>query len=314
VRCVVTGGAGFIGSHLTERLVSEGHEVTVIDNLATGNKERLEGVLERIEFVEADIQDLQLLKKLFEGVDVVFHQAALPSVARSVEDPLRSNESNVTGTLTVLEAARAKKVGKVIYAASSSAYGDTPTLPKREDMKPAPRSPYAVSKLTGEYYCETYFRLFGVQAVSLRYFNVFGPRQDPHSQYAAVIPRFITAALTGKPACVYGDGLQSRDFTYVENVVEANMLAARSDRAAGEVINIACGERCTLLDLLKMIGRILGRTGPIPAEFTDPRPGDVRHSLADISKARELLGYRAQVTVEEGLRRTIEWYRSQKPA
>jgi len=317
VKYLVTGGAGFIGSALTERLVREGHEVVVLDNLATGDRSRLAEIEDTIEFVEGDIRDRACVVRAARGADVIFHQAALPSVARSVEDPVTSTEVNVGGTVTVLEAAREAGVRRLVFAASSSAYGDTPTLPKREDMTPRPQSPYAVSKLTGEYLMENYSRIFNLQTVSLRYFNVFGPRQDPKSQYAAVIPRFVTAALRGEPAVVYGDGLQSRDFTYIENVVEANLLAARAEGVSGRVYNIACGKRYTLLDLLAMIGDALGREGPIPARFEDPRPGDVRHSLADITKAESELGYRPKVSTREGLRETVGWYRdtlSERPS
>jgi nucleoside-diphosphate-sugar epimerase len=312
MRYLVTGGAGFIGSTICHRLVADGHEVVVLDNFSTGDRARLEAIRTRITLVEGDIRDRRAVDEAVRGADIVFHEAALPSVARSVEDPLTSNDVNVTGTLTVLEAARRAGVGRLVYAASSSAYGDTPTLPKREDMKPSPRSPYAIGKLTGEYYVENYTRLYGLPSVSLRYFNVFGPRQDPKSHYAAVIPRFVTAALKGEPATVYGDGLQSRDFTFVENVVDANLLAAQAPGAPGRVFNIACGERYTLLDLLAMIAKALGRDAPVPPIHELERQGDVRHSLADITAARETLGFAPRVGVPEGLRRTVEWYRERR--
>lgn len=309
MKYVVTGGAGFIGSAICDRLVGDGHEVVAIDNLSTGKRERLEPIMDRLVLIEGDIRDRGAMDAAARGADAIFHQAALPSVARSIEDPVASNEVNVSGTLAVLEAARRARVRRIVYAASSSAYGDTPTLPKREDMKPSPRSPYAASKLAGEHYMEVYGRTFGLGTVSLRYFNVFGPRQDPHSQYAAVIPQFIAAGLAGRPARVYGDGLQSRDFTYVDNIVEANLLAAQAPGVSGRVFNIACGERLSLLDLLALIAEALCLARPVPAIFEDPRPGDVRHSLADISAARELLGYTVKVGTREGLVRTIAWYR-----
>ncbi len=309
MRYLVTGGAGFIGSTICHRLVAGGHAVVVLDNFSTGNRERLAAIRDAVTLIEGDIRDRSAVDRAVRGVDVVFHEAALPSVARSVEDPVTSNDVNVSGSLTVLEASRRAGVKRLVYAASSSAYGDTPTLPKREDMKPSPRSPYAVGKLTAEYYAENYFRLFGLETVSLRYFNVFGPRQDPKSHYAAVIPRFITAALTGAPATIYGDGLQSRDFTFVENVVDANLLASTAPGAPGRVFNVACGQRYTLLELLGMIAKALGRTAPVPPIHEPERKGDVRHSLADIGAARETLRYEPNVDVPEGLRRTVEWYR-----
>ncbi len=310
MKYLVTGGAGFIGSAITARLVRDGHDVVVIDDFSTGKRERLEELRDSITLLEGDIRDRNTVDRACAGVDVVFHQAALPSVARSVEDPVRSNDVNINGTLTVLESARYARVRRVVYAASSSAYGDTPTLPKHEDMKPSPQSPYAITKLVGEYYMETYSRLFGLETVSLRYFNVFGPRQDPESQYAAVIPRFVTAALAGTPATVFGDGLQSRDFTFVENVVEANVRAAEAPEASGRVLNIACGERFSLLDLLTMIAEALGLPEPVPATHEPPRPGDVRHSLADITRAREFLNYAPIVNTRDGLRQTAAWYRT----
>ena len=311
MKYVVTGGAGFIGSAICSRLVHENHDVTVLDDFSTGDPHRLDGIRDRIELIEGDIRDAATVQRAVEGAQVVFHEAALPSVARSVADPLASNDVNVTGTLTVLETARQAGVRRVVFAASSSAYGDTPTLPKQEDMKPGPRSPYAITKLTGEYYLENYARIFGLETVALRYFNVFGPRQDPKSQYAAVIPRFITAALAGRPATIYGDGLQSRDFTYIDNVVEANLLAAHAPDAVGHVINIACGSRYSLLDLLRMISEALDLDEPVLATFEDARAGDVRHSLADITRAHELLGFSVKIDTPEGLKRTVAWYQEQ---
>ena len=305
---LVTGGAGFIGSHIVERLVREGQKVRVIDNLSTGEKKNIEPFLEKTEFVEGDIRDLEPLREAMDGVDYVLHQAAVASVPRSVKDPLTSNSVNVEGTLNILITARDADVKRVVYASSSSVYGDTPTLPKHEDMKQEPRSPYAVSKLGGELYCQAFYHIYGLETIALRYFNVFGPRQDPKSQYAAVVPKFITALLHGEPPTIFGDGEQSRDFTYIENVVEANLLAAKASGVAGEVFNIACGERITINELACMLAEIIGVN--IEPEHTPPRSGDVLHSLADISKAKRLLGYEVKVSTPEGLEQTVEWYKS----
>ncbi|HHV77980.1 MAG TPA: SDR family oxidoreductase [Syntrophothermus lipocalidus] len=307
---LVTGGAGFIGSHLVEELIKRGERVRVIDNLSTGRKENIEPFLSEIEFIEGDIRDLGLVRKVMVGVDYVLHQAAVPSVPRSVRDPLATNSANVDGTLNVLIAARDAGVKRVVYASSSSVYGDTPVLPKHEGMKPEPRSPYAVSKLAGEFYCQVFYHVYGLETVALRYFNVFGPRQDPKSEYAAVVPKFITALLHGEPPVIFGDGEQSRDFTYVSNVVEANLLAAKAEQVAGEVFNIACGERITINELARLLIEIIGVSCYLQPKYAPPRPGDVRHSLADVSKARELLGYKVKVDIREGLERTVEWYRS----
>ncbi|HEY68191.1 MAG TPA: SDR family oxidoreductase [Thermoflexia bacterium] len=304
---LVTGGAGFIGSHIVEELVRRRERVRVLDNFSTGRRENLAPFLEHVELVEGDLRDLSTVRRVAEGVDYILHQAALPSVPRSIADPLTSNDSNVTGTLHLLIAARDAGVKRVVYASSSSVYGDNPTLPKREDMSPAPKSPYAVSKLAGEYYCRVFAQAYGLETVCLRYFNVFGPRQDPASQYAAVIPKFITALLRDEPPTIYGDGHQSRDFTYVSNVVRANLLAATAPDVSGRVFNVACGERYTVLDLVAVLTEILGTH--ITPVHTAPRPGDVRHSLADITAAREALGYRVEVNFHEGLRRTVAWYR-----
>ena len=302
----VTGGAGFIGSHIVERLIRDGKSVRVIDDLSTGRRENIAPFSGEIEFIEGDVRDLDALRDAMDGVGYVFHQAAIPSVPRSVADPAATNAANVDGTLNVLLAARDAGVKRVVYASSSSVYGDTPTLPKREEMKPEPRSPYAVSKLAGELYCRVFYDVYGLETVALRYFNVFGPRQDPASEYSAVVPKFITALLRGDPPTIYGDGNQSRDFTYVENVVEANLLAARASGAPGEVFNIACGERITVGELARLLADILGvERKPV---HVPPRPGDVKHSLADIARARETLGYRVGIDVREGLRRTVEWY------
>jgi len=305
---LVTGGAGFIGSHLVERLVKEGERVRVFDNLSTGRSENIEPFLSEIEFIDGDIRDSGLVREAMGGVDYVLHQAAVPSVPRSVKDPLTTNSVNVGGTLNVLIAARDAAVKRVVYASSSSVCGDTPVLPKHEEMKPAPRSPYAVSKLGGELYCQAFYHVYGLETVALRYFNVFGPRQDPKSQYAAVIPKFITALLHGEPPTIFGDGEQSRDFTYIENVVEANLLAAKAPGVAGEVFNIACGDRITVNELARLLAEIIGVN--IEPEHASPRLGDVRHSLADISKAKRLLGYESKVDVHAGLKQTVERYKN----
>lgn len=307
----MTGGAGFIGSNLTEALLKAGHLVRVIDNFSTGKKENLafEEAYAFLEIMEGDICDLATCKRVMEGIEYVFHQAALPSVQRSVEDPMGSNEANIVGTLNILIAARDAGVKRVIYAASSSAYGDTPTLPKREDMVPNPLSPYALQKFVGEQYCRLFFQLYGLETLSLRYFNIFGPKQDPNSIYSAVIPRFIHALLSGRPPVIYGDGEQSRDFTYIDNVILANLLAMKVERTQGEVVNIACGRRVSLNQLLKILQDVLGiHTRPL---YEEPRKGDVRHSLADIGMAKELLNYAPRVGIEEGLRHTAEYFKRQ---
>jgi UDP-glucose 4-epimerase len=305
---LVTGGAGFIGSHLTERLLREGHRVRVLDNLSTGTRENLAFAAgdPRLEVVEGDITDLATTVRAAHGVAVIFHQAAMRSVPRSVDDPLGTNENNVTGTLNTLIAAREAGVRRVVYASSSSVYGDRPELPKREDQPPVPVSPYAVSKLAGEYYCAVWSRLYAVETVGLRYFNVFGPRQDPTSQYAAVITRFIQAALACEPLEVHGDGIQSRDFTYIDNVVEVNLLAATAPEAAGEVFNVGCGSRVSLLEIIRLLEAMLGRS--LPSRHTARRAGDIDHTQADISKAKRLMGYTPLVGLEAGLRRTVEFF------
>lgn len=306
---LVTGGAGFIGSHLTERLVEQRHRVTVLDDLSTGREENIAHLEEQIRFVKGSITDRALLQEVMQGIEVVFHEAALGSVPRSVEDPLTTHEVNVTGTFNVLLTARDAGVKRVVYAASSSAYGDTPTLPKVETMLPNPLSPYAVSKLVGEYYCQVFTRVYGLETVCLRYFNVFGPRQNPDSQYAAVIPKFITAALKGEPLTVFGDGEQSRDFTYIENVVQANLLAMESNQAVGKVYNVACGGRYTLNQLLRQLEAILGHK--LEVQYLPPRAGDVKHSMASIDAALLDLGYSVRVSFEDGLRATLLWFRQQ---
>jgi len=311
---LITGGAGFIGSNIAAELVGQGEQARILDNLSTGKWENLAPLLSPglnpgVEFIEGDLRDLETVRQAADGVDYVLHQGALPSVQRSIEDPLATNEVNAQGTLNLLVAARDAGVKRVVYASSSSIYGDSPVLPKTEAMRPAPKSPYAASKLAGEHYCQAFYQVYGLETVVLRYFNVFGPNQDPTSQYAAVIPKFVTAMLRGDQPVIYGDGLQSRDFTYVTNVVQANILAAKAEGVIGEVFNIACGKRHNLLKLIEVINRILG-TSLMPIH-TASRPGDVRHSQADISKAEGMLGYKVEVGFEEGLRRTIEWYRSQ---
>ena len=306
MRVLVTGGGGFIGSHLVERLLTDGHEVRVLDNFATGRRENLLGAIGSVELVEGDIQSYERAHTAVRGCDIVFHQAALPSVPRSVQDPLTSHASNVTGTLNVLLAARDSGVQRVVFASSSSVYGANPTLPKHEDMTPLPISPYAVAKLAAENYCRAFTAVYGLETVSLRYFNVFGPRQDPLSQYSAVIPNFISAGLEGRPPTIFGDGEQSRDFTYVDNVVEANVLAALADGIEGGTYNVACGERITLNRLKGELEAVLDSS--ITANHEQPRPGDVKHSQADISKIRTDLGYRTIVDLQEGLRRTVAYY------
>jgi len=307
-RALVTGGGGFIGSHLAEALLKKGHGVRILDDFSTGKRENLifENNYPSLDIVEGDIRDLALCQKVMEGTDYVFHQAALPSVQRSVEDPLGSNAVNVGGTLNILLAARDAKVKRVMYASSSSIYGDTPTLPKREDMSLMPLSPYALQKYAGEQYCRLFSQLYGLETVSLRYFNVFGPRQDPNSVYSAVIPRFIEALLHRRSPIVYGDGEQSRDFTYIDNVVQANVLAMSAPRLQGEGVNIACGQRISLNQLLAILKKLIQSERPVVYE--EARPGDVQHSLADISKAKDSLKYAPVVDIETGLRRTIDFF------
>jgi nucleoside-diphosphate-sugar epimerase len=304
---VVTGGAGFIGLHLAERLLCDGAQVRVVDNFATGKRENIAPLLPHLELIEASVTDREALDRAFRGADYVLHQAALPSVPRSIEDPLTTHHYNATGTLTVLMAARAAGVKRVVYAASSSAYGEIEAEYKVESMPPQPLSPYGVSKLTGEYYCSAFTRVYGLETVALRYFNVFGPRQDETSQYSAVIPRFLAAMLRGQPPTIYGDGRQSRDFTYIDNVVHGNLLALRAPDAPGEVINLAMGGSISLLDLAARINALLGTD--IAPEHLPPRPGDILHSCAAMEKAAALLGFRPVVDFDSGLARTLAWYR-----
>jgi UDP-glucose 4-epimerase len=313
-RYLVTGGGGFIGSNLVEALLRRREEVVVLDDFSTGRRANLEETLRvrpagapEPRVIEGDIRDLDAARAAMRGVTHVLHQAALPSVQRSVEDPLSTNAVNVTGTLNLLVAARDAGVRRFVYASSSSVYGDSPALPKVESMAPAPLSPYAVSKLAGEHYCRVFHGLYGLETVALRYFNVFGPRQDPNSQYAAVVPNFVGAATSRRPPTIFGDGLQSRDFTYIDNTVEANLRACEAaPEAAGKAYNVACGAAATLLDLLRILEKITGSS--IRAVHADPRPGDVRHSLASIEEARRALGYETRVGLEEGLRRTVAWF------
>jgi UDP-glucose 4-epimerase len=304
---LVTGGAGFIGSHVATALVERGEQVRVLDNLVSGHRTNLAHLAGRVEFVHGDLVNRPDVDRALAGVEVVFHQAALASVPRSVERPLDTNAACVTGTVNLLDAARQSGVRRVVFAASSSAYGDQVTPSKREDLMPAPLSPYAAAKLAGEFYCQAFTATYGLETVSLRYFNVFGPRQDPQSQYAAVIPKFITEMLSGRRPTIFGDGKQSRDFTYIDNVVHGNLLAAKAPGAVGRTINVACGQSYDLLELVAGINRALGTN--IEPVFEPPRVGDVRDSLADISLARELLRYEPTVSFDEGLARTIDYYR-----
>ncbi|HIE09067.1 MAG TPA: SDR family oxidoreductase [Armatimonadetes bacterium] len=305
---LVTGGAGFIGSHIVERLVRLGKKVRVVDNLSTGRLENIAHLLDEIEFIEGDICDPDLVREAMEGVEFVLHQAAIPSVPRSVENPLSTHEANVTGTVNVLVAAKEAGVKRVVYASSSSVYGDQPELPKRENQPPAPKSPYAASKLAGEYYCLAFCHVYGLDVVCLRYFNVFGPRQDPDSPYAAVVPKFISAFIKGEPPTIHGDGEQTRDFTFVQNVVDANLLALKAEGAKGEVFNIASGKAVSVNRLARLIRELIGAVEVEPT-YGPPRPGDIRHSWADISKAERILGYKPRWSLKEGLKATINWHR-----
>lgn len=308
---VVTGGAGFIGSHIAGALSASGARVRIIDDLSTGHSENLDEIGGDVDFVQGSVADEQLLAKALENVELIFHEAAIPSVPRSVEAPRNTHIASVDGTFSLLLAAKEAGVKRVVYAASSSAYGDQPTLPKVEQMAPDPLSPYAVAKLVGEYYCRVFTRVYGLETVSLRYFNVFGPRQDPGSQYSGVVSRFISALLNDERPVIYGDGEQSRDFTYIENVVNANLSAASAPKAAGRVINVANGERITLNELLNELKELTGRAD-VTAEYLEPRVGDVRHSLADNTMARELLGYESKVGLREGLQRTLDWWKTSR--
>jgi UDP-glucose 4-epimerase len=300
---LVTGGAGFIGSNLVEELLKRGERVRVLDNFLTGRKQNLHLLLNDIELIEGDMTQYHVALKAVDGMDFVLHQAALPSVPRSVADPVTSNFVNVNGTMNILHAALEKKVSRLVYASSSSVYGDSPVSPKVETLVPAPKSPYAVSKLTGEYYCRVFTHVYGLETVALRYFNVFGPRQDPASPYSAVIPKFLRAMLRGERPVIYGDGTQSRDFTFVANNVDANLAACTASDVAGKVFNIACGANFTLLELVAALNRILGTN--IEPVLGQERTGDIKHSLADISAAKAALGYTPRVSFEEGLARLV---------
>jgi nucleoside-diphosphate-sugar epimerase len=304
---LVTGGAGFIGSHIASALASAGARLRIIDDLSTGYRENLEEIKGEVDFVHASLADEKSLRKALEGVELVFHEAAIPSVPRSIENPRQTHIASVESTFSLLLASREKKVRRIVYAASSSAYGDQPTLPKVENMLPEPLSPYAVAKLVGEHYCQVFTRVYGLETISLRYFNVFGPRQDPSSQYSGVISRFISALLGGERPVIYGDGEQSRDFTYIDNVVDANLKAAETARGIGEVINVANGERITLNQLLEELKVLTGKSDVV-ADYREPRAGDVKHSLADISRARSLLGFEPHVDLRTGLQLTIDWW------
>jgi UDP-glucose 4-epimerase len=304
---LVTGGAGFIGSHLVEALVQRGERVRVLDNLVSGDRRNLAAVEDRIEFLAGDLADARTVARAVEGVDCVFHQAALASVQLSLERPLESHAACATGTLQLLDAARRAGVRRVVYAGSASAYGDDPALAKRETDLPRPISPYAAAKLAGEYYCHAFTAAFGLETVCLRYFNVFGPRQDPRSPYSGVIALFTHALVAGRRPTIYGDGLQSRDFVYVDNVVQANLLAADAEKVSGRTFNIGTGRSITLLELLRVLGELLDSR--IEPQFAPPRPGDIRESLADIHQARDYLGYEPTVSFEEGLRRCVDYYR-----
>jgi len=308
---LITGGAGFIGSNIAEELVNRKEKVRILDNFSTGKRENIAGIKDSVELIEGDIRDLAIVKKAMAGVDFVLHQGALPSVERSIIDPITTTRVNILGTINVLLAASEAKIKRLTYASSSSVYGDTPTLPKKEVMKANPQSPYAVTKLIGEEYCLIYYSIFGLETVCLRYFNVFGPRQDPGSQYAAVIPKFITLMLRGESPPIYGDGEQSRDFSFIDNIVKANLEACKVKDAPGQVFNIACGETITINELVRRLNRILEtRIKPV---YQNPRKGDVRHSWADISRARKVLGYSPEIVFDAGLEKTVQWFRD-KPS
>jgi nucleoside-diphosphate-sugar epimerase len=303
---LVTGGAGFIGSNICKKLVSQRCFVRVVDNLLTGKKSNLADIIDEVEFIQADMGDEDVARSAMRDIDFCLHQGALPSVPRSIDNPAATHQHCLNATFTLLLAARDAGVKRFVYASSSSAYGDTPTLPKIETMQPQPLSPYAAAKLAGEYYVKVFYEAFGLETISLRYFNVFGPHQDPTSQYAAAIPAFVTAILKDEQPTVYGDGKQSRDFTYVDNVVEANLLAAKAKKTCGEVINIACGQAVTVNETIDTINGLTGKN--IKPIYTDPRPGDVKHSLADITLAKKTIGFKPTVLFCEGLQKAIGWY------
>lgn len=310
-KCLVTGGAGFIGSNLAEELIRQGAKVNILDNFSTGYRENLEEITGDFDFIEGDLNDDAALLRAIDGVEIVFHQAALPSVPRSIENPLETHQACVNGTFNVLVKAKDAGVKRLVYAASSSAYGDQEVLPKVETMRPEPLSPYAAAKLTGEYYCRVFNEVYGLQTISLRYFNVFGPRQNPSSAYSGVISRFIDSLMKGEAPVIYGDGEQTRDFTYISNVVDANINAAQTSDGIGEVINTANGEKVSLNELLDVLKTITGQTG-LNADYFDARTGDVKHSQADNTRAKQWLGYRKLVGLEEGLSNTIEWWKTSR--
>lgn len=304
---LVTGGAGFIGSHIAEELVKKGYSVRIIDNFSTGKKDNIAPFLDGIELIEADIRDFEACRRAVKGADCVLHQAALTSVPLSIEDPLSTNEVNITGTLNLLLASKEAKIQRFVFASSAAVYGDDPRLPKEESMEGVPLSPYAASKQVGEIYCQVFCQLYNLPTVRLRYFNIFGPRQDPSSQYASVIPNFIGKMIKGENPVIFGDGEQSRDFLYVSNVVEANILASKSSEASGEVLNIAGGERITINSLVQSINKVLDKE--IKPSYSEPRPGDIKLSFADISRAGKMLKYEPSVSFREGLRETVHWYK-----
>jgi nucleoside-diphosphate-sugar epimerase len=310
-KCLVTGGAGFIGSNLAEELIRRGAKVKIIDDLSTGFRQNLEEIQGSFDFIEGSLNDPEKLQKAVEDVEIIFHQAALPSVPRSVENPTATHEACVNATFNLLKSARENGVRRFIYAASSSAYGDQPTLPKVETMRPEPLSPYAAAKLMGEYYCQVFHRVYGLETVCLRYFNVFGPRQNPSSMYSGVISRFIDALMKDTSPVIYGDGEQSRDFTYIANVVDANIKAAQTEKGVGHVINAANGERVSLNELLEILKKITGKTDISP-EYQPERKGDVKHSQADNTRAVEWLDYKKLVGLEEGLKKTIDWWKTSR--
>ncbi len=306
MKYLITGGAGFIGSNIAHELVKRGEKVRVIDNFSTGNKVNVSSIENKIELIDGDIRDFWTVQEAVDGIDFILHQAALPSVPRSISNPLTSNSVNIDGTLNLLEAAKKANVKRFVMASSSSVYGDTPELPKREDMPVDPLSPYAVTKLTNEKYCKVFYELYGLETICLRYFNIFGPRQDPQSAYAAVIPKFITALLNGRQPLVFGDGEQSRDFTFVSNAIDANLLAATAVLTPGKYYNIACGAQYTLNALLDMLREIIG--SDVQAKYTPPNAGDIKHSFADITLARKELGFDPKVDFKAGLKKTVEWF------
>jgi len=308
---LVTGGAGFIGSHIAAGLAASGARVRIVDDLSTGYRENIDEIDGDVDFIQGSVADENVLRTALSDVEIVFHEAALPSVPRSVDNPRQTHVACVDATFSLLVSAREKGVRRIVYAGSSSAYGDQPTLPKVEDMLPDPLSPYAVAKLVGEYYAQVFTRVYGLETLTLRYFNVFGPRQDPSSQYSGVISRFISALLTNQRPVIYGDGEQSRDFTYIDNVVSANLKAAETTKGLGQVINVANGERISLNELLKQLVSITGKSDVSP-DYQPVRAGDVKHSLADITRARELLGYEPQVDLRTGLQKTIEWWKGSR--